>query len=51
MGCFISTCENVIFKLLLDAKHPKFKEMRPLIQDPTPYTGLVGLPSIVKSQL
>ncbi|KAK6634533.1 hypothetical protein RUM43_011934 [Polyplax serrata] len=45
MGCFISTTENVIFKLLLDARNPKFGEIRSLVKDVTPYTGLCRLQS------
>lgn len=43
MGCFISTTENVIFKLLTDAKHPKFNDIKPLVKNISPFTGLCGM--------
>ncbi|XP_049806220.1 isochorismatase domain-containing protein 1-like isoform X1 [Schistocerca nitens] len=42
MGCYITTSETVIFKLLGDKNHPKFAEIRPLIKTPSPPTGLVN---------
>lgn len=42
MGCFITTSENVIYKLLGDKNHPKFNEIRPFIKDTTLETGLVS---------
>lgn len=41
LGCQIATSENVIFKLLKDSKHEKFKECHSIIRAPTQYTGLV----------
>lgn len=41
IGCHITTSENVIFKLLRDANHKKFKEIQALIKTPTEPTGLV----------
>ncbi|XP_046398379.1 isochorismatase domain-containing protein 1-like [Ischnura elegans] len=41
-GCFISTCESVLFKLLGDKNHPKFHEMRPFFKTTSPNTGLVS---------
>ncbi|XP_029050349.1 isochorismatase domain-containing protein 2 [Osmia lignaria lignaria] len=41
MGCHITTSENVIFKLLGDAKHKEFKNVQSLVKTPTQYTGLV----------
>lgn len=43
IGCFISTTEAVIFKILEDKNHPKFNEARGLVKNPTPYTGLCAL--------
>ncbi|XP_034243676.1 isochorismatase domain-containing protein 1-like [Thrips palmi] len=40
MGCFITTAETVIFKLLGDKEHPMFPHIRTLIKSPTPFTGL-----------
>ncbi|XP_063229281.1 isochorismatase domain-containing protein 1-like [Bacillus rossius redtenbacheri] len=41
IGCFITTTENVIFKLIKDKEHPKFGDVRLLIKTPTPETGLM----------
>lgn len=41
MGCHITTSENVIFKLMADAKHKEFKTIQGLVKTPTLYTGLV----------
>ncbi|XP_076679038.1 isochorismatase domain-containing protein 2 isoform X2 [Andrena cerasifolii] len=41
IGCHITTSENVIFKLLGDAKHKEFKNIQSLVKVPTLYTGLV----------
>lgn len=42
IGCFITTTENVIFKLIGDKDHPKFPEIRPLIKDTSLETGLLS---------
>lgn len=42
IGCHIATSENVIFKLLGDAKHKKFKEIQGIIKSPTFNTNLVA---------
>ncbi|XP_012142774.1 isochorismatase domain-containing protein 2 isoform X2 [Megachile rotundata] len=46
MGCHIVTSENVIFKLLADAKHKQFKNIQSLVRTPSQYTGLVPLSKI-----
>ncbi|KAK1122460.1 hypothetical protein K0M31_009680 [Melipona bicolor] len=43
IGCHIATSENVIFKLLADAKHKEFKNIQRLVKTPTKYTNLVTL--------
>ncbi|KOX80534.1 Isochorismatase domain-containing protein 2, mitochondrial [Melipona quadrifasciata] len=43
IGCHIATSENVIFKLLADAKHKEFKNIQRLMKTPTKYTNLVTL--------
>jgi len=43
MGCFISTSESVIFKLLRDKEHPKFAEIRALVKLTSPDTGLAKM--------
>nr|CAD7424150.1 unnamed protein product [Timema monikensis] len=43
MGCFITTSETVIFKLLGDKEHPKFADIRPLIKTTSPNTGLANI--------
>ncbi|XP_047541393.1 isochorismatase domain-containing protein 1-like isoform X1 [Vanessa atalanta] len=35
MGCFITTAENVLFKLLRDKEHPAFKMISKLNREPT----------------
>lgn len=42
MGCFVTTSENVIFKLVGDKDHPKFNEIRPFLKDTSNKTGLVS---------
>lgn len=46
LGCHIATSENVIFKLLADAKHKEFKNVQSLVKNPTVYTGLVPISKI-----
>lgn len=46
IGCHIATSENVIFKLLGDAKHKDFKQVQQLVREPTLATGLVPLSKI-----
>ncbi|KAG6797479.1 isochorismatase domain-containing protein 2 [Apis mellifera caucasica] len=41
IGCHIATSENVIFKLLADAKHKEFKNIQSLVKTPTQQTNLV----------
>ncbi|KAM3955360.1 isochorismatase domain-containing protein 1 isoform 1-T1 [Aphomia sociella] len=36
LGCFVSTAENVLFKLLKDKNHPAFKQISKLNMEPTP---------------
>ncbi|CAD1479437.1 unnamed protein product [Heterotrigona itama] len=43
IGCHIATSENVIFKLLADAKHKEFKNIQKLVKIPTQHTNLVTL--------
>lgn len=40
-GAFISTSESIIFELLGDSKHLKFKEVQALIKTSAPDSGLV----------
>lgn len=39
-GAVITTSECVIFGLVEDSKHPKFQEIRKLILEPAPDSGL-----------
>ncbi|KAF4522694.1 hypothetical protein B566_EDAN012711 [Ephemera danica] len=41
IGCFISTRETVIFKLLGDKNNPNFSQIRPLVTNPMHPTGLI----------
>ncbi|CAN7988292.1 unnamed protein product [Ixodes hexagonus] len=43
VGCFISTCESVIFKLVQDKNHPQFSSVRQIVKVPTVNTGLAHL--------
>ncbi|KAL5469419.1 hypothetical protein EMCRGX_G030672 [Ephydatia muelleri] len=40
-GAFISTSESILFELLHDSKHPKFKEVQAIIKNPAPDSGLL----------
>lgn len=40
LGCFITTSENVIFKLMGGKNHPKFSQIKPLVQDMSIESGL-----------
>ena len=39
-GAFITTHESILFMLLKDAKHQKFKDIQKLIMDAAPSQGL-----------
>jgi len=41
-GGFITTSEAILFMLLKDAKHPKFREIQKLIMESAPYQGLTN---------
>ncbi|XP_053698355.1 isochorismatase domain-containing protein 1 [Sabethes cyaneus] len=43
IGCFVTTSENVIFKLMKDKKHPAFDKVRHLVREPSADTGLSKL--------
>ena len=40
IGCFITTSENVIFKLMKDKNHPKFNDVRKLVTEPSTFPQL-----------
>ena len=40
-GVFVSTSESIIFELLGNSKHPKFKEIQPLIKLSAPDSALL----------
>lgn len=39
-GAFITTSESILFMLLKDAKHEKFREIQKIIMESAPYQGL-----------
>lgn len=43
IGAFVTTSENVIFKLLKDKDAKEFKEIRNLVKEPSQDTGLAKL--------
>lgn len=43
IGCFVTTSENVIFKLLRSKDNPAFNEVRKLVTQPSADTGLAKL--------
>ena len=40
-GAFITTSESVIFELMGDSKHPRFKDLQALIKSSAPDSGLL----------
>ena len=40
-GAFLSTSESILFLLLQDAAHPKFREIQQIIWNPAPDSGLL----------
>ena len=40
-GAFITTSESLLFELMGDSKHPKFKEVQALIKTSAPDSGLL----------
>ena len=47
-GAFLTTSEAIIFQLVKDASHPKFKEIQKLIKNPTVDSGLLSLYSLFR---
>ncbi|XP_055541329.1 isochorismatase domain-containing protein 1 [Wyeomyia smithii] len=43
IGCFVTTSENVIFKLMRDKKHPAFDKVPHLVREPSVDSGLSKL--------
>ena len=40
-GIFVSTSESVLFELMGNSKHSKFKDMQPLVKTSAPDTALL----------
>ncbi|XP_058813371.1 isochorismatase domain-containing protein 1 [Topomyia yanbarensis] len=43
LGCFVTTSENVIFKLMKDKQHPAFDKVKNLVREPSVDTELSKL--------
>jgi len=43
IGCFVSTSESIIFKLVGDKNHPNFNQIRALVKNTSSNTGLSNL--------
>lgn len=43
IGCFVTTSESVIFKLMKDKQHPAFDKVRHLVREPSADSGLSKL--------
>mmetsp|Transcript_20085 Transcript_20085/g.56465 ORF Transcript_20085/g.56465 Transcript_20085/m.56465 type:complete len:197 (+) Transcript_20085:67-657(+) len=41
MGAYITTCESLLFQLMGDSKHPRFKDISALIKERRPEPGLM----------
>lgn len=42
MGCFITSSENVLFKLIKDKNHAKFNDIRKLVTETSVFPGLIN---------
>ena len=49
-SCFVTTSENVLFKLMKDKKHPQFKFISKLNKEPTVDTLGFNIPTPSKKQ-
>jgi hypothetical protein len=41
MGAIVTTHESILFQLISDKNHPKFKEIQALLKNKSPDTGLL----------
>jgi hypothetical protein len=47
LGCVVTTHESVLFQLIGDKNHEKFKEIQSLVKNKSPDTGLLHRASLI----